>query len=68
MTNKIIRKHLFLNKKTVAHLSSVQMCDIKGGCTTVTIEYTSCEELGCPTGLFPDPHKDSFNTCFTDET
>lgn len=65
MYKKISRKRLILNKKTVAHLGSLQLSDIKGGCTTETLEYTSCEEVGCPTGLNPGMHKGSDGTCFT---
>ncbi len=65
MNKKLSRKRLGLNKKTVAHLDFLQLGDIKGGCTTVTIEYTSCELLGCPTSLYPTQPKESSNTCFT---
>ncbi len=66
MNNKIkSRKQLSLNKKTVAHLDSLQLKDIKGGCTTETIEYTSCDLLGCPHGISPTRPKGSSDTCFT---
>lgn len=66
MDKKLTRKRLSLNKKTVAHLGSLQLGDIKGGCTTRTIEYTSCELMTCPTGISPTVPKDSDGTCFTE--
>ena len=67
MNEKLTRQRLSLNKKTVAHLNSFQLGDIKGGCTTRTIEYTSCELITCPKGILPEiTQKISSNTCFTE--
>jgi hypothetical protein len=63
MSKKILRKRLFLNKETIAHLSLLEMKTAKGGCTTVTLEET-CEDTCNP--ILYNPAKGSLNTCYTE--
>lgn len=58
-----LRKHLFLKKETIAHLDAWEMENLKGGCTTETLEIT-CD--GCVTTEIPLP-KISDNTCYTEK-
>ncbi|NIM14538.1 MAG: hypothetical protein GTO45_21165 [Candidatus Aminicenantes bacterium] len=62
MKKKVLGKYLSLKKETIVHLSPRQMEIVKGGCTTITLE--TCD--GCET-LYDGRHKESDNTCYTEE-
>lgn len=65
MKNNVSLKQLCLKKETIAHLDLQEMENVKGGCTTETLEYTcdgfSNEKPSSPTKL-------SENTCDTQTT
>lgn len=65
MKKKLFGKHLCLNKETIAHLDPQEMENVKGGCTTETLEYT-CG--GFITESPSSPPKPSENTCDTQTT
>jgi hypothetical protein len=66
MKKKSLRKHLILNKKTVANLDEGLLGQIKGGSTeiSVCIIFRTCD---CPTVYFncttQDPNQICVNTC-----
>jgi hypothetical protein len=62
MKHSSYEKHLFLKKITVAHLDTLQMRNARGGCTTETLELTTCDK----TYLFDTRAKPSDNTCYTE--
>jgi hypothetical protein len=64
MKNKFYRKHLSLNKVTVAHLCPRQMYSARGGCGTDTLQDTTCN-IENTTVLNETYEKDSANTCLT---
>lgn len=69
MKTKEIKKKLFLNKKTIAHLANGQLGHAKGGGQTTSCPYETCDTCGTcdcvPTGQDPtqDCSGDTCNTC-----
>jgi hypothetical protein len=62
MKHKLYRKRLSLEKVTIACLNSLQMDAARGGCSTETLELTTCEGPF----IYPGRPKPSDNTCFTE--
>ena len=58
MKSKFQRKHLSLNKVTVAHLNPLEMRIAKGGCILATIDCSQDANKPCQ-----DTEKLSINTC-----
>ena len=63
MKDRGLRKHLFLKKETIAHLDAWEMENLKGGCTTETLD--TCND-DCVATIFAGQHKVSDNTCYTE--
>jgi hypothetical protein len=62
MKHKLYRKHLSLEKVTIARLNLLQMDAARGGCSTETLELTTCKWPY----LFDGRAKPSDNTCYTE--
>jgi natural product precursor len=63
MKNNSSLKQLCLKKETIAHLDAREMENLKGGCTTETLDTCNDE---CIATIFAGQHKLSDNTCYTE--